>query len=109
MFVDSTQPQGFNSNNSGILTSTWIDANTLASGAQAVTSTNFNNTQASTPAATYSVYYAMQTTNTYSGNTLTVKPVFPGIRGTTNVNLLLRVGLPMNSAASFASVSAYYS
>jgi hypothetical protein len=109
MFVDSTQPLGFNSNNSSILTSTWIDANTLASGAQAVTSTNFNNTQASTPAATYSVYYAMQTTNTYSGNTLTLRPVFPGIRGTTNVSLLLRVGLPMNSAASFASVSAYYS
>jgi hypothetical protein len=103
MFVDSNYPNSYNSGNPTICTSTWINASALASGAQAVNSSNFNTT------TTYSVFNALQPSlTTYSGNTLTLPPAFPGISPSSTVKLYLRIGLKMSSPAAFGTVSAQY-
>ena len=100
MFVDSTNPNGYNANNTSILTSSWVDANGDGTNGIPVSSSGFNN-------PVTSVYSGLSSLATYSSNTLTITPIFPGIMPTTNtISLVLRVGLTINSPASFSSVAA---
>jgi hypothetical protein len=54
------------------------------------------------------VYTGLNSQASYSSNTLTITPIFPGIKPTTNtISLVLRVGLKINSPVSFSSVAAH--
>jgi hypothetical protein len=100
MFVDSSNQNSFNSGNSAILTSTWIDANT--GGDPVLTPSGFNTT------STYSVFNALAGAS-YSGNTLTITPAIPQIKPiTTTITLVLRVGLAMSSNATLTYANASY-
>jgi hypothetical protein len=103
MFVDANNQDAYNSGRINILTSMWVDANTVANVfLPGLTSSNFN-------APNYTVLNAFKSGSIYSGNTLLLSPLFPGITPYENITLVLRVGLPMNSPATFSSVSAYFS